>query len=173
MWFLINQRIVRWAKSTTKRLLCWASYWSKPLLKCAKCRGIIEQFIGLHAHSQAPCDGKLFSAKVHEGFFNCFLISLSPLLSKVGLTKKQWRGLFSVLLVQAGGKHRQSCVPPRGCWEEVGKAEQRRRNGALRKKKVVGIGCCSVSWGEFTMWVASGFACVPVKIIKSDEALRD
>lgn len=164
MWFLINQCMVWWAKSATKRPLCWASHWSKSLLKCAKCRGIIEQFIGLHAHSQAPCDGKLLAQRFRRGF-----LIVSSSLSLPCFQNWDWqRSSEGDCLVFRWSRPEVNTDVPVCLHRVAGKRWAKHSRwggmGALRKKKVVGIRCCSVSWGELTLWMASGFTCVPVKI---------
>lgn len=120
---------------------------------------------------RAPCPftGSLrwetLSAKVQEGFF----FKLFPHLSLPCFQKWDWqRSSEGDCLVFHWSRPEVNTDGPVCLQGVAGKrwAKHSREGGmgALRKKKVVGIVCCSVSWGELTLWVASGFTCVPVKI---------
>lgn len=110
---------------------------------------------------RAPCPftGSLrwetLSAKVQEGFFNCFLISHSL----PWFQKWDWqRSSEEDCLVFCWSRPEVNTDSPVCLHGVAGKrwAKHGREGGmgALRKKKVVGIGCCSVSRGKLTLWMA-------------------
>jgi len=102
-----------------------------------------------------------------EGAFNCFLISLFHWLSKaLGLTNRQWTGLFCVPLATAGGKHNEPLCSPSG----HGKGERQTEMKALRKPTEMGMGCPYESWHCVRCW--DSHAC-PWREGKGDKTLSD